>query len=186
MFAVTGYDDVQYLEPGNTVVAVVLADALEPKLLRWLNDTWEAIHERSGERWHVVVPTRAPLRDGCNVFSPQHFSPSLALDLARMYGLSDTNLPCLVFDNFDENKKQLWIPLPREERERSALIRAIDSYLVELIPDPKNPPNISRQKAIAGLHLHVQSLRVGGMLMSLVPTIGSALLRAAMQAAGRS
>ncbi len=169
MWAINGLDELENLEHSDRVVAVFLADGLRPSALKWLSDVWDDIHVRSGMRWHMVVPSRRSIRtDG--EFDPKSFDGQLALDLARIYGLDQRAFPCLVFDNFREDSRQLSVRIPETEADRRALILAIDDFL-------QRHTSLGRQQLIDGLFDYLQGRSLVASLVSLAPKLASAALR---------
>lgn len=172
MFAINDLSDLERLERTGRVVAVFLADSFCRDEVEWISRVWDTLHQRSGMRWHMVVPSRRDLRGGR--FADDDLDDQLAERLARIYGLSNKDFPCLVFDNFKDEERQLRVSIPGTDTERRDLMLAISEYLVDKHSGWETP----RQELIDGLFNHLQGRRAFSKLVGWAPSIASAALRA--------
>lgn len=127
MFAVTTDKEVHALQDSGAVLSVLLAEAYDASLLRWLADIWTQLHLDSGMKWHVVVPAKCSAFElNENGFRAQDFNTELSRDLARQYGVEHGNMPCLLFDDFNEEEHQRYISLgTNDERALIEIFRFI-------------------------------------------------------------
>ncbi|WP_375574122.1 hypothetical protein ABWH92_09275 [Ahrensia marina] len=93
-------------------MSVLLADAYNQSLLDWIYGVWDQLHADSGHVWHIAIPSKRAVRDiPGSVVGVRDYNTDLARDLCRQYGLNESVLPALVFDNFNENVRQQYLSL---------------------------------------------------------------------------
>lgn len=172
MFSVNSLEQLNQLERQNKFVAVFLATGFDLSALRWLIECWMEIHVTSGYRWHMVAPTKRPINDDLRNCTLENFDSALARDLARMYGLEEDNLPCLVFDSFSDEHRQLFVKFPASEKERRKLITAINKHIQR-----RSDAATSRQVVIEGLYDELMRRKAVKDFVGLVPAIGATIFR---------
>lgn len=179
MWGVTGVQYLDRLQKEDKVVGVFLATAFDVSAIEWLTKLWRTIHKASGYRWHLVAPTVKAINDDQRLACADNYDADLALDIARVYGLHTDRLPCVVFDNFNDEAAQLAVSFPSDEKGRRILFEDVDSFLRGVIPDPKANNIPSREELIEGLRRHLFRTSLGRSLVKLAPRIGSIGARAA-------
>ncbi len=116
MWTVTSLDDLRRLEHSNAVISVLLAERYNKTLLEWVYHCWNFLSRDSGHNWHIAVPStintyelNIKFEDG-NLTS-NDYSTGFSRQLASMYGIDLSSLPCVVFDDFNEESRQKYIHL---------------------------------------------------------------------------
>ncbi|MDO8912311.1 MAG: hypothetical protein Q8N10_03375 [Phenylobacterium sp.] len=180
MFGVVGVGNLQELERENAFVGVFLATGYDVSALSWLTSVWDTLHFQSGPRWHLAAPTTWPVRGDRAEVAVSNYDVRLSLDLARMYGLTQSDLPCIVLDSFTDDLHQLHIPFPESERDRRRLIEVICRYVASHGPAgwPEDWKPGWRGKLNAGLFDHLQRDQIFRAGLKFVPHVGTLLLKA--------
>ena len=117
MWPIASTNELPILEREKVLVSVYLALDYDHMLTNWIWDSWASLHRDSGEKWHIVIPCHSTVGspnqyyNAGNDLNTGHtfsafFSSDFARELAEYYGLTASDLPCLVFDNFIDEEKQ--------------------------------------------------------------------------------
>ncbi|MFD1253485.1 hypothetical protein DEVEQU_00480 [Devosia equisanguinis] len=171
MFGVNDLKDLESLEQSRRVVVVLLSSTMYASTVEWMCHSWDEIHRRSGHKWHLVVPTKDPIRGAKGRIVSENFSSEVSEELRHLYGLPTSSLPCLVFDSFRDDECQKCVTFPDDERERADLINRIAGYV-------ETRTTRSRQHQIDGLYDYLQMHSAIRGLLKLTPVVGSALAKA--------
>lgn len=175
MWGVTGVENIQWIAHNNRIVAIFLATGLDISALKWLVDAWEPLHYESGMDWHLVAPTRKAINSDAKLATLENYDHRLAKDWARLFGITDRDLPCVVLDSFNDEIKQLQISLPESERERRHLFEDITDFANK----SRNAEKLAnwRESLNQDLYYHLQSRRLMRDFVKFAPKLGSAALK---------
>jgi hypothetical protein len=111
MRGITTAKEIADLEPKKVIVSVFLLTGYDHAAHEWLHNAWEQIHRDSGQYWFLLVPRREPHL----VNVPMQVDLGLSEEIREMYGVSEKQTPCLVFDNFIEEQHQHVLSLRGDE-----------------------------------------------------------------------
>lgn len=183
MHSVNALDDLNRLEGQQRLVAVFLATGYDVSAIQWLYDVWDEIHSQSGAFWHLIAPVHQIERNR-DIRDKHNYNTVLARDLARMYGLSESDLPCLVLDSFKDDHRQLRIRLPPMEKDRRRLLEEIGAYIAEVGTEDfrENTPGW-RAALNSGLFDHLTRKHALGVALRFVPRAATVLVRAGWRGA---
>jgi hypothetical protein len=175
MLSISTIEQLAHLDDGRKLAAIYLASGFDTVQIDWLSDVWWAIDELSGTAWDVVAPMRHKIEPRRRP-NPDDYDFRLARDMARMYGLDHADLPCLVFDSFDDTSKQLFVRLDDPHAMRD-LLHAIDRTIRTYEPGQYVGASTFRRRLIE--HVYDRALQHGAArgFMRLVPKVGSAAFR---------
>lgn len=125
MIGITSADDIAELEPEKVVIGIFLATGFDHSAIKWLHESWEEIHRKSGEFWHLLVPVKDQGTPG----SPLQLDFSLSDQIREMYGIKPEQAPCIVLDDFNEERFQLVLTLREDERSRKTLMLKMSAFI---------------------------------------------------------
>jgi hypothetical protein len=184
MNPVNSYRDLMRLEEKKQIVAVFVASGLDTEAIKWVFDTWSEINRRSGDRWHVVVPLiNMPFHErDFSVLTNQNYNTELAQEIRDVYGIADEDTPALVFDDFNDEARQMTVSLFDKE-ERKAIILEIERFMNVETPNGKPLTDAERQATNAKLIAHLQMQRLKRSAFGWAKKQGSALGKIVLQGA---
>lgn len=175
MDAVTNLDRLDYFVDQKTIVSIFLASKLEKTPIEWLFFAWEDLDRITGHSWHLLVPTIEPIHDLKHAKS-ENFNSSIARKLIEQYQIPDREMPCIVFDDFNDDHAQHYVSLTgRSEVELRDFFldcakiierRREEVYATSL--------GIWRTKVIGEIFNISQAKKYGKGFMKIAPLFGSA------------
>ena len=104
-----------------SIVSTFCATEFDFEEVNWLFESWNAINRKAGMHWHILVPTTKEISGGAERVTGAEYNFSLAQEIIDIYGISDKNLPALIFDNFVEEERQAYLTIPRDPRDARAM-----------------------------------------------------------------
>ena len=122
MWKVISQEQIGQLAREHSVITIVVARSMNSEFIRWLYDSWKEIHRIAGAQWHIVIPSCS----GEWVYSrdavPQDFNTELSLEIANSYGVSRSEFPCLIMEDFCEDAIPIRISIPDGDRARAKFV----------------------------------------------------------------
>jgi hypothetical protein len=131
----------------------------------------------------LVVPLKTipPLTyDPKLKFTIDDFNEELAHEIQKGYGIADSDTPCLVFDNFVDEMRQLKVGLTGGEQARKALIVDITEFMNSALPknqEDYHPTDETRLRMTGELFNYTQAQAIGRQFVTMLPSVGSALAK---------
>jgi hypothetical protein len=111
MFTVCGIKDLNYFVRNPALISVFVASEFDTPTVKWVFDCWGALDKVTGRNWHMLVPTEVPIHDDKTLVKADNFNFELAQELLDLYGMKRSDAAALVFDNFNDEERQLFIRL---------------------------------------------------------------------------
>ena len=176
MFTVCRIEDAIRFVDNNAVTSVFLATDYDKNLLDWLYASWNQIDRDSSHRWHLLIPSTSPLAKDIQKPSREGFDSGLSDQIAGLYGLNRSDLPCLVFDDLDETSKQLFVRLKHHDQNdlRQFFEGAAQTFNKEAASLGRDLPARMWRKALIGEVYNREQLKaVSRGFLRFVPKIGS-------------
>ena len=128
--------------------------------------------------WHIVVPVKISahqLYDGTFTNLAQTtFNTELARWLMSMYGISRKKLPAIVFDDFNEEKRQRFIRLKKFD---DAALADVFQSCAELVNRAGDAPFSDRQRASISDSIvdEFNAREIGGVTLHIAKRAASAI-----------
>jgi len=101
MEGVTSADQIATFEPKKVIVSVFIISGYDLKVAEWLDHAWNQIHFDSGAHWYLLVP----VKEKSDLGLPMSIDVRVSNEIREMYGINKNQTPCLVFDNFLEDRQ---------------------------------------------------------------------------------
>lgn len=175
MWAIVGTDELSYFENERRIVGLLIAQEFDREVLSWIFDSWEELHFLSGMNWHIAVPCRPT--NGNERPKRSTFNVELSNRLREMYGISRSETPVLVLDNFNDEERQLYLRISANERERKAMFTRMAQFIDERMKGmgyDHRPDPAWRRQIIADLYDHIKRLELGTSVLKFAPRAVSA------------
>ncbi|WP_412033147.1 hypothetical protein ACLIR7_07210 [Nitratireductor aquimarinus] len=118
MWGIVGPDKVSHFEDGRSIVGVFVASGYDHDTIDWVFRSWRQFNRDFDARWHLLIPTTVPIDDERTKIDANTFNVALAEELRQTYGLRRKELPGIVFENFNDEEPQLFIPLRNRDSEQ--------------------------------------------------------------------
>jgi hypothetical protein len=140
MEGITSAEDIVRLEPQKVIVSVFLLTGYDHSAAEWLQKSWRQIHLDSGSSWWLLVPTEKPGAVG----QPVDVDVALSAQLREMYGVTEEQTPCIVFDNFIDEAQQNVLSLKGDEELRKKMMVKMSRLIKTEVEKLGNKPRTDR------------------------------------------
>ncbi|MCK1538677.1 MULTISPECIES: hypothetical protein [unclassified Bradyrhizobium] len=140
MEGITSAEGIVKHEPEKVIVSVFLLTGYDHSAAEWLQKAWRQIHLDSGESWWLLVPTKNPQSEG----QPVDIDEELSAELREMYGVTEEQTPCMVFDNFIEEAQQNVLSLKGDETLRKNMMLKMSRLIKDEVDKLGDKPRSDR------------------------------------------
>lgn len=171
MIGVTSAEEIAHLERQKVIISVFVASGYDREVVQWLQDTWQQLHIDTGDHWYLLVPVLNPGLPGI----PSDVNFELADEIRSYYGLDEEATPCLVFDNFLDERQNVLSLKGDDDLRKKMMIRMKNIINAE---GQKPHTDLWRQHVTGKLfnsgqwtHVEKQLLKMTKEAASLLPNV---------------
>lgn len=183
MYAIATVNELEFFERSKAVISVLLAESYDRSLLQWVAASWNELHSDSGMNWHVIIPSRTgvaahTIAEGIYDRGAQYLSNNYNTELSRelldFYGISRDKSPVLVFDDFNEEKHQRYIPISgRSEEELKKIFKTTAKLISKNTNNPQTDIDRSTLTDRAVDHISMQiAAKTAQKAVSIISSAG--------------
>lgn len=162
----------------QVMISILLSNGYNQDFRQWVRTSWQQMNHDSGKYWDIIVPSTKfshgeiePIGD---------FELELTERLIDLYQIDRNQLPCIVFDDFQEDRRQRFISMNSlNEETRTQIFIRISSYFSSELENIENFPIENRRaEIIDGLMGELNKQAIIKRTLGLAPAAVSAGARA--------
>lgn len=177
MWGICSISDISDFYRQEAIISVFVATEFDQSAISWIFKTWNGLNYESGANWHILVPTQAPIHDNRLKATPENFDPSLAREICDLYGLKSKDTPGVVFDNFIDEDRQLFVPMRNfdEAAAKNFFLSGAEVMRKFHFPHHGGPRSLARwrQEVIGEIYNRHQMGRAANNMLKVLPQAAS-------------